>query len=256
MRTTGCRFGRVCSAGLALLVLATLASSCGSGATGSLQADLAASRAVTFRSADGVTLSGRLFGEGTEGVVLSHMLPADQTSWWDFARKLADRGYLVLTYDFRGYCPGGEAGCSQGVKDVSAIWQDVLGAIRFLRTQGARRIELVGASMGGTASLVAASRLGLDVSAVVTLSAPTSIEGLTASEDVLASVSAAKLFVAGNADPTGSAQAAQQLYDESPPPKRLEIVTSRDHGTDLLSGNQAGVVQTLVFNYLDQYSGL
>ncbi len=255
MRTTGRRTRRLPIWALVGLVVAVLGSSCSPSDRASREADLAASRSVTFRSADGVRLSGRLFGSGSTGVVLSHMLPADQTSWWDFARKLADRGYLVLTYDFRGYCPGGEAGCSRGSKDVAAIWQDVIGAIRFLRSQGARRVELVGASMGGTASLIAASKPGMEVAAVVTLSAPVSIEGLTADQDVLTNVSAAKLFVAGNADPTGSAQAAQQLYEESPPPKRVEIVTSSDHVTDLLSGNQAGIVQTLIFNYLDQYSG-
>jgi pimeloyl-ACP methyl ester carboxylesterase len=183
------------------------------------------------------------------------MLPADQTSWWDFAKTLADRGYTALTYDFRGYCPGGAAGCSQGSKDVSAIWQDVLGAIEFLHARGVRRIELVGASMGGTASLVAASQPGADVAAVVTLSAPSSIEGLVADANVLTRITAAKLFIAGNGDPTGSADAAQQLYANSPPPKRVEIVTSNDHGTDLLTGNQAGIVQDLIVRYLDQYSG-
>ena len=134
---------------------------------------------VTFESRDGVTLEGRLFGDGSTGVVLSHMRPADQRSWFAFANRLADEGYLVLTYDFRGYCPGGEGGCSQGELQISAIWQDVLGAMDFIRSQGATTVALVGASMGGTASLVAAGQEGADVAAVVTLSAPTSIEGLT-----------------------------------------------------------------------------
>ena len=77
--------------------------------------DLSGSRAVTFESRDGVTLEGRLFGDGSTGVVLSHMRPADQRSWFAFANRLADEGYLVLTYDFRGYCPGGEGGCSQEI---------------------------------------------------------------------------------------------------------------------------------------------
>ena len=216
--------------------------------------DLAASRAVTFRSADGVRLEGRLFGHGSVGVVLSHMLPADQTSWWDFARELADRGYVALTYDFRGYCPGGQSGCSQGPKDIAAIWQDVLAAIDEVRSAGVTRVVLIGASMGGTASLVAASRPGIDVTAVVTLSAPVSIEGLVASPSVLTKVTAAKLFIAGNGDPTGAADAAQQLYDTSPPPKRVDIVTSNDHGTDLLTGNQSGIVRTMILNDLEQYA--
>ena len=111
-------------------VLAVAAGACGSEVP---KADLSDSRPVSFESADGVSLEGRLFGDGSTAVVLSHMLPADQRSWFAFADRLADEGYLVLTYDFRGYCPGGEGGCSQGDRDISAIWQDVLGAEDFVR---------------------------------------------------------------------------------------------------------------------------
>jgi pimeloyl-ACP methyl ester carboxylesterase len=216
-------------------------------------ADLAASRVVTFRSIDGLRLSGRIFGDGSVGVVLSHMLPADQESWWDFARELADEGYLALTYDFRGYCPGGDAGCSAGERNVAEIWQDVLGAIAEIRSEGATRVALVGASMGGTASLVAASRPGVDIEAVVTLSAPASIEGLVADPDTLSRVTAAKLFIAGNGD-AQAADAAQQLFATAPQPKRVNIVTSDDHGTDLLTGNQSGIVRTTMLTYLAEYA--
>jgi pimeloyl-ACP methyl ester carboxylesterase len=217
-------------------------------------AALADSRTVSFASSDGVHLEGRLFGAGnTTAVVLSHMLPSDQSSWWDFADRLANDGFMALTYDFRGTCPGGSAGCSDGGKNVSAIWRDVLGAIAEVRSRGANRVMLVGASMGGTASLVAASQPDANVAAVITLSAPISIEGLSATPDVLTLVSGAKLFIAGLGDPTGAADAAQQLYAQSPPPKRIEIVTANDHGTDLLTGSQAEVVRNLVLNYLEQY---
>jgi pimeloyl-ACP methyl ester carboxylesterase len=215
--------------------------------------DLKASRAVSFRSSDGVRLSGRLFGDGSVGVVLSHMLPADQTSWWDFASDLADRGYTALTYDFRGYCPGGDAGCSAGTRDIAAIWQDVLGAIDEVRSAGTTRVALIGASMGGTASLVAASKPGVDVQAVITLSAPTSIEGLVADPDTLATVTAAKLFIAGSGD-AQAADAAQALFGSSPQPKRVDILTSNDHGTDLLTGNQSGIVRTTMLDYLQEYA--
>jgi pimeloyl-ACP methyl ester carboxylesterase len=217
------------------------------------EAAMADSKAVSFESADGVHLEGRLFGDGQAGVVLSHMLPADQSSWWDFARILSEQGYLVLTFDFRGYCPGGDAGCSGGEKNISAIWQDVLGAIDYVQSQGALTVELVGASMGGTASLVAASEAGGDISAVVTLSAPVSIEGLGIGPEALSRFSAGKLYIAGVGDAT-AADAAQQLYDLSPPPKHVEILPSDAHGTDLLTSNQSEVVRTLILNYLDQFS--
>lgn len=215
---------------------------------------LADSRAVEFEAIDGVRLAGRMFGpEGaTAGVVLAHMMPADQSSWFDFADQLGELGYRTLTFDFRGYCPGGDAGCSQGDKDVSAIWQDVAGAVGFLRTEGVRRIGLVGASMGGTASLVYASLSGVDVDAVVTLSAPDAIEGLTAGPNVLQTVTAAKLFLAGNVDGNAAAT-AQAFYDETLQPKRVEILTTADHGTDILEGNQAEIARNLITGWLGLY---
>ena len=181
--------------------------------------DLAGSRPVTFESRDGVTLEGRLFGDGSTGVVLSHMQPADQRSWFAFANRLADQGYLVLTYDFRGYCPGGDGGCSQGERQISAIWQDVLGAIDFVRSQGATTVALVGASMGGTASLVAAGQEGRTSQWSSPSRHRPSIEGLDADAALLQRVDANKLFIAGVGD-AAAAASAEQLYEIAPPPKR------------------------------------
>jgi len=215
--------------------------------------DLSGSSPVTFETRDGVTLEGRLFGDGSTGVVLSHMQPADQRSWFAFANRLADEGYLVLTYDFRGYCPGGVGGCSQGDLQIPAIWQDVLGAMDFVRSEGATSVALVGASMGGTASLVAAGQEGSDPEVVVTLSAPASIEGLNVDAALLQRVTANKLFIAGVGDAAGAAS-AEQLYEIAPPPKRPEIVPADDHGTDLLTGAQGEVVQRLIETYLAQFA--
>lgn len=237
----------------ATLVFILFSSSCNQAEEIRTQA-LADSREVTFPSADGVELAGRVFGpdDATAGVVLAHMLPADQSSWFDFADRVGDLGYRVLTFDFRGYCPGGDAGCSQGTKQVSAIWQDVQGAVDYLEGQGVRRIGLVGASMGGTASLVVGSRADEAIRAVVTLSAPASIEGLVAGPDILAATTAAKLFIAGNGDGVAS-QSAQDFYDQSSPPKRVEILTTADHGTDLLEGNQGEIARNLIIGWLGQF---
>lgn len=213
------------------------------------------SQAVTFRSTDGSQLAGRIFGpdSASAGVVLAHMLPADQSSWFDFADRLGTSGYRVLTFDFRGYCPGGDAGCSKGEKDVGSTWQDVLSAAAYLRSQGATRLAFLGASMGGTASLVAASQQPRGLEGVATLSAPVQIDGLAAGPDTMATVSAAKLFLAGDTDPNDAATSAQQLYDESLQPKRLAIFTTADHGTDLLTGNQGEQTRTALLTWLAQY---
>jgi dienelactone hydrolase len=225
-----------------------------SGCSAELDADLSDSRAVSFPSADGVRLEGRVFGDGSSAVVLSHMRPSDQTSWFRFAGRLADAGYLVLTYNFRGYCPGGQGGCSQGSRDIAAMWQDVVGAIEFVRSSGATSVSLVGASMGGTASLVAASREGVDVRAVIALSAPASIEGLVVDGALLSRVSVGKLFIAGVGDAVAASDAAS-LHAQAPPPKRVEIVPADDHGTDLLTGSRAEDVRRLIETYLQQTGG-
>ena len=238
---------------LVTLVLTLTSSACNQAEEIRAQA-LADSKAVTFASSDGIELAGRVFGpdDATAGVVLAHMLPADQSSWFDFADRVGDLGYRVLTFDFRGYCPGGDAGCSQGTKQVSATWQDLQGAVGYLMEQGVRRIALVGASMGGTASLLVGSRGDKAIRAVVTLSAPASIDGLVAGPDILVATTAAKLFIAGNGDVV-AAQAAQTFYDQSALPKRVELLTTVDHGTDLLEGNQSEIVRNLIIGWLGQY---
>jgi pimeloyl-ACP methyl ester carboxylesterase len=236
---------------LNLAVVALLLSACGaSKPLGSTEG----SKEISFQSSDGVKLDGRLFGpdKGSAGVVLAHMFPADQSAWYFFANRLGDLGYRVLTFDFRGYCPGGDAGCSEGEKNIPAIWQDVEGAVAALRSKGVTRLALVGASMGGTASLIVAAKQGRDIDAVITLSAPPSFEGLDAGPEVLAEVSAAKLFIAGNGD-VAAAQAVDAFYGQSLQPKRPVILTTDDHGTDILSGNQAGIVSTEMINWFARY---
>jgi pimeloyl-ACP methyl ester carboxylesterase len=241
--------------GSVLVVAVTVASACTGRAAEVEQYALGRSTPVTFMSTDGVELAGRAFGPdaATTGIVLAHMLPADQRSWYAFAERLGALGYRALTFDFRGYCPGGDGGCSKGEQDVAAIWQDVQGAVGYLRNHGVQRVALVGASMGGTASLIIASRPEERIDAVATLSAPVSIEGLTVTPEDLQAITAAKLFVAGNGDTT-AAGAAQDFYNQTLQPKRVEIYPSDDHGTDLLSGNQSENVRTLLLSWLQQYA--
>lgn len=199
---------------------------------------------VSFNTEDGIQLSGYLFGEGDVGVVLSHMRPADQESWWPFARVLKDKGYQVLAYDFRGYRD------SQGELDLANIDKDVQAALDFLKSKGVSKIFLMGASMGGTASLKVASRE--DVAGVITLSAPFAIEGLDVSEDVR-EISAPKLFIAARED--GLYTRSVDLFDQtSPEPKERQIVDGNAHGTDMLSGDSGPRVQGFIVDFLRRIS--
>lgn len=236
---------------LLAVTLTLLLSSC---SAGSPAAPTFGSTPVSFPTSDGVRLSGRLFGpaDAVVGVVLAHMLPADQTSWFPEAAHLAAAGYRVLTFDLRGYCPGGDGECSEGQKDVNAAPTDLTAALGFLSSDGPTRVALIGASVGGTAALMVASGRQ-DVPAVITLSAPEVLDRLAAGPGVLTNITGAKLFIAGLGDPAGAAASAQYFYDQSPQPKRLEIVTADDHGTDLLSGSQGSHVEQLIDAWLAMY---
>lgn len=202
------------------LVLAVTCRAGGDSAPGS-------SSRATFRTEDGFRLEGQVLGAGQKGIVLSHMYPADQRSWFAAAAELASDRYLVLTFDFRGY------GSSQGSKDIEVIDRDVRAAIRHMREElGAAQIVLVGASMGGSASLIASSTV--PVAGVVTLSAPVRFRGLDAGR-VAGLVSVPKLFIAAEGDVAAAAD-AEILFRTSADPRQIKIVPGDEHGTDILSG--------------------
>lgn len=203
---------------------------------------VSAGTVVTFTTDDGVTLLGRLFGgqnSGGAGVVLAHMYPADQTSWHDYARRLADEGYVALAFDFRGY---GESG---GSRQIDRIDRDVAAALGEIRAQGVTRVALVGASMGGTAALMVAARQ--PVQGVVTLSAPVKFEGLSA-KDAVTKVMAPKLFIGAEDDVGGPA--ARELGAMAPEPKEVAVFPGSDHGTDLLRGTQRTAVLARMEEFL------
>lgn len=212
-------------------------------------------RTVYFKASDGVQLEGKLYGKKVGvGVVLSHQFNSDQSGWFAFAQQLASEGFAVLTYDFRGYCPGGDAGCSRGKKDIANEWKDVVGASDFMRKQGVSRLFLIGASMGGTASLDAVGGGRLSVEGVITLSAPDSFEGAVITQPELAALHGPKLFIAGRDDPGGAAGAANYFYDNVGRPKQIAIYPVADHGTELLSGASGTQATAAVMKFLDTYS--
>lgn len=201
---------------------------------------------VTFRTEDGFLLEGTVFGSGTKGVVLAHMFPADQSSWSEFAQDLEKRGFVALTFNFRGY------GESEGDKDIGVIDRDVIGAIEFLvEKRGASSgVVLVGASMGGTASLIAGIR-SMKVRGIAALSAPLELMGLDASNLQLGVLPNLKLFIAAR-DDAEAATAAEQLYKNSTPNAEIKIVPGSDHGTELLDGERAEEVKGSLIAFLDK----
>lgn len=196
----------------------------------------ASGRDVRFSTSDGLQLRGKLFGTGPTAVVLAHMFPADGASWYPTAERLAEAGYTALAFNFRGYAP------SAGSKDVAKAADDLLAAVEFLRGAGAERLTLVGASMGGTAALIAAARTS--VQATVAISAPISFQGLDASEEA-SGIRVPVLLLASEDD--GSAAGSLRKLAGMIPGATAKLYEGSAHGTNLFADRPEAVDVVLDF---------
>ena len=129
--------------------------------------DILASHTVTFDTEDDATINGELYGTGKTAVIFSVMGNC-KPGWREFAQLTAAQGYMGLTYQWRG-CG------ANSVNEVliQKFLDDTRAAITFVREQGAEKIILVGASLGGCAS----AKLAVEsqASGIVVLASPPSI---------------------------------------------------------------------------------
>jgi pimeloyl-ACP methyl ester carboxylesterase len=230
----------------ALLLFAALAAtilvSCGEGDEETPTPAAGVSEGVSFQTEDGLTIRGHLFGDGDTAVILCHMRPSDQSSWYPFAEELAAADYTALTFDFRGY---GESG---GEQELSKVDLDVEAALAAMRERGHERIYLVGASMGGTAALMVAARE--EVAGVVAMSAPAQFEGLDA-EELIAQVSEPKLFIASEGD-ASAMTSLETLFEQAAEPKEQKVFEGLAHGTKLLEEEHAQEAKAAITAFLSE----
>jgi len=190
---------------------------------------------------DSTVLDGRIFGdENSVLVILSHMRPNDQRAWFPFAEELADAGYAVLTYDFRGY------GNSLAPKDDSKLDEDLTAALNFMRVRGREQIFLVGASMGGTTSMIVAAQE--NVTGVISISSPSEFQGFDARKAVR-DIEEPLLLLASE-DDAAARISLVELLDASGDSAETEIYPGGEHGTNLFLGENANAVRERIFKFL------
>lgn len=206
-----------------------------------------AARVETLDTSDGQQLDARHFpASGDRIVILLHMYPADQASWFEFAEDLQSRGIDALTFDFRGY------GESDGEKDPGVADLDARAALALARERGFERVVLVGASMGGTAAIVVAA--DSEVDGVVALSAPAAMAELDAAS-VIADVRAPLTLVAADGDLSG-AESLRDLAERADLGDRdVLLLAGRAHGTDLLEEPGHETVRAWLLDFLDRVWG-
>ena len=176
---------------------------------------------------------------------MSHMRPADQESWWPFARVLRDKGYQALAFDFRGYRD------SLGELDIDSIDKDVEAALSFLGSRGASKVFLVGASMGGTASLKVAARLGCGRRGHTLCAA---VDRGRERYGRLATSYPPPRCSSPHGKTASTPEARPCSSSESGDPKERHVVDGAAHGTDMLYGDSGPRAQGLILDFLRRYS--
>ncbi|HEU5418750.1 MAG TPA: alpha/beta hydrolase [Streptosporangiaceae bacterium] len=188
---------------------------------------------VPGRGGDTLTLA--TIGSGHRTVVLSNESDENLCSWLPFATRLAAARYRVVVWDY---------GVNPAPGELARL-------VRHLRSQGATRIVLMGASEGAKASLIAGARIRPAVQGVVSLSAePVLQPGIVVVRSVRR-LRSPLLLVTARQDPFGSAQAAPDfLAAARSQDKRLVRVAGSDHGTALLAGRSAARTMPAVLAFL------
>jgi pimeloyl-ACP methyl ester carboxylesterase len=115
-----------------------------------LAENAAAQKPVSFPTEDGGLIYADVYGEGERAVVLAHGGRFNRESWEKQARTLASAGFRVLALDFRGY--GKSRGPGDSDPADAPLHLDVLAAVRYQRSTGAKRVSVIGASMGAGAA--------------------------------------------------------------------------------------------------------
>src|SRR5688572_11608011 len=177
--------------------------------------DILTTHSVTFDTEDGATIKGELYGTGRTAVTFSVMGNC-KPGWREFAQLTAAQGHMALTYQWRG--------CKANSVDralIQKFLEDTRAAITLVREQGAEKIILVGASLGGAAS----AKLAVEsqTSGLVVVASPPSIsqwgfeiESADLNTDI------PKLFITAENDNTVPAAATRALFDLAAEPRRSE----------------------------------
>jgi dienelactone hydrolase len=196
---------------------------------------------------DDINLSGTIYHADSDTLIIfAHMGGLDQTTWADFARKVADKGVSTFTYDMR--CCG-KSECF-GMSTDSKNYKDLVTVMEYLRQRGYNRFVCVGGSMGGGACMNVALRE--ELAGLVLIASPKQFAFETKSfPQDLVSPDMPKLFIYSEKDHYKVIRTAMpDLYNQSPEPKIQQVFPGQWHGTELFDSPYADQFSETLMNFL------
>jgi pimeloyl-ACP methyl ester carboxylesterase len=209
-----------------------------------LAASAAAQEHVSFPTDDGGTIYGDLYGSGECGVVLAHGGRFNKESWEKQARVLATAGFRVLAIDFRGI--GQSRGPGQADIMSAPLHLDVLAAVHYLRSAGAKTVSVVGGSLGGGAAADASIAAGPgEIDRLVLLGASPNGPAEKLKSPIL--------FIVARDDANADGPRLPGIrakYEKVPEPKELIIVDGSAHAQFLFQTDQGERVMREILRFL------
>ncbi len=200
---------------------------------------------VSFSGDDGGRICADLYGQAsTRGVVLAHGGQFRKESWRDQANSLVSAGFQVIAIDFRGF--GCSTGPGQADFDNAPFEKDVLAAVHYLKTHGAKTLSVVGGSFGGAAAGDASIKAGPgEIDRIVLLGAEPNLPA-----DKLKSRS---LFIVAREDSNGAGPRLPGIraqYEKAPQPKELIVLEGNAHAQFLFQTDQGPGVMREILRFL------
>ena len=203
-----------------------------------------AQQTISFPTADGGRVCADLYGRGNNAVVLAHGGSFQKEGWREQALSLASAGFLILAIDFRGF--GCSTGPGQQDFDTAPFENDVLGAVRYLKSHGAKKVSIVGGSFGGAAAGDASIK-----------SMPGEIDGIVflgAAPNLSAErLKSRTLFIVAREDRGDSSlrlPGIRAQYEKAPQPKQLVVLDGSAHAQHLFQSDQNARVMREILQFL------
>lgn len=181
----------------------------------------------------GIGAEVALFGKGDTTAIVTYEINGTVCTWLPLAERLAAGGTQVMLYD---------QVFGEGAEQISEM-------VKLARGRGARKIVLIGGSLGGEESIAAGSVVKPPVDAVVALS-PASISG-----DEAAALDVPFLQIAAKGD-TQFADSARtnEAAAKSSPDHRLLIVPGSEHASMMFTGAAGTRVLSTIAEFVDKVS--
>ena len=200
-----------------------------------------APQVVSFPTSDGGLIYADLYGQGDHAVILAHGARFTKESWKRQAPVLARAGFRVLAIDFRGR---GKSRAGPNAKRGERLhYLDVLGAVRYVRENGAKTVSIIGSSFGGGMAARAAVEAEPNQIDRLVLLAPTPIEHPE-------KIKGRKLFITSRHDRILPLATLRDQYDRAEQPKLLVVLEGTMHAHHIFRSKLGARLMNEIMRFL------